>query len=239
VQRGTAAHVAVRVLFERLGPEVDPARLDDIDRSAAPQHAVEAGLATLGHVPAAFRESERARLRRLLDEWVQVEAVRSPYRIAALERTTPLSLGELEFDLQIDRIDHEGGEVLVFDYKTGDIEANSVFGERPEEPQLPMYAIATPEATAIAFAELQIGGCRLVGSARQPRASGSIRLRAAAEADGDWQRMKDLWRGRLTHLTDEFVNGVADVQPRDAKACRECDLHALCRIREIDRIVAN
>ena len=236
--RGIAVHVALRTLFERAdAPETAPPV--ELDAGDAMARAVAAGVAVIDRYPRVFRESERTRLRQLLGEWIDVERARPPFRTVSVERATTLSLGGFDFSLQIDRVDRAGDEVLVLDYKTGDVSANSVFGERPEEPQLPMYALATPDSSAVAFAELRVGECRLNGWSGRPHAARSVRLRPPLDEDGDWQRMKDAWRRRLLALTEEFVSGVVDVRPRDAKACQECDLHALCRIREIERIAAD
>ncbi|HTO58542.1 MAG TPA: PD-(D/E)XK nuclease family protein [Pseudomonadales bacterium] len=238
-ERGTAIHAALRALFQRLGDQIDDAALDDAVTERALTHAIDVATAALGSLPPAFIESERARLRRLLAEWLQVERERVPLQIVAIERATTLPLGDFEFDLRVDRVDDTSNDIVVVDYKTGEVAANAVFGERLEEPQLPMYALATPGATAIALAAILTGDCRLVGWSQSPFSSRSIRFRRPTESEGDWNAMMTLWRRRLTDLTDEFVAGITDVRPRDAKACRECDLHALCRIREIERIAAD
>ena len=235
--RGVAVHSALRTLFEPAGD--DRALANALDSQDAVARAVAAGLTAVDRFPEAFRDSERARLCRLLDEWIDVERARRPFRTISTERATTLSLGGLEFSLQIDRVDRDDDDVLVLDYKTGDVSANSLFGERPEEPQLPMYALATSDSSVVAFAELRVGRCRLNGWAKRPQSVRTIRLRLPPEDGGDWQRMKATWRRRLIALTDEFATGVVDVDPRDAKACQECDLHALCRIREIERIAGD
>jgi hypothetical protein len=56
-----------------------------------------------------------------------------------------------------------------------------------------------------------------------------------ADYDRSWEALRVAWFERLTVLATEFRDGVADVQPRDAQACAECDLHALCRIRDRGR----
>ena len=234
--RGIAVHAAMRALFGPGAGELGP--IGEFAYRDALARAIAAGTAAVDRYPTAFRESERTRLQRLLEEWLPVELARPPHRVVSVERATTLLLGDFEFSLQIDRVDSDGDEVLVLDYKTGDVAANSVFGERPEEPQLPMYALATPDTSAVAFAELRLGECRLNGWARRPQSSRPIRLRLPLDEDGDWGRMMEAWRRRLSTLTDEFVAGAIDVRPRDAKACEECDLHALCRIREIERIAA-
>jgi ATP-dependent helicase/nuclease subunit B len=233
--RGIAVHAAMRALFEPVGDSL----WTETRQGEAVARAAEVGMNTADRWSEAFRAAETDRLRRLLEEWIEVDRARPAFRTIAVERATTLSLDGFEFSLQIDRIDRAGDEIIVLDYKTGDVSAKAVFGERPEEPQLPMYALATAQSTSIAFAELRPGQCRLDGWASRPQSAKAFRLRLPLEKDGDWDRMKETWRRRLLALTHEFVSGVADVRPRDSRACQECDLHALCRIREIDRIVTD
>jgi hypothetical protein len=43
------------------------------------------------------------------------------------------------------------------------------------------------------------------------------------------------WRAAVERLAGEFASGHAAVDPKSRlKTCRECDLHALCRIYERD-----
>jgi hypothetical protein len=100
--------------------------------------------------------------------------------------------------------------------------------------------LATTVAGAIAFACVRRNDCRLVGwSSSAYSASHNadrIRFNPAGDKDDDWQALLDGWRRSLAGLAEEFRTGISDVRPRDANACAECNLHALCRIREMRRI---
>src|SRR4029077_16188899 len=93
------------------------------------------------------------------------EAARPGFRVFATEYEAVLSLAGIDFDLRIDRIDQiaSDGALLVFDFKTGPVSPNSVMGERPLEPQLPLYALSVAGVGAIAFAQVLTGECRMVG----------------------------------------------------------------------------
>ena len=240
-ERGVATHAALRTIFDRAGPDIDFARID----TGVIDAAVAMAFANYRRFPAAFRSSERNRLRDVVVEWLRLESTRPAFRVFATEHETVLSLNGMNFDLRIDRIDavEPDGALLVIDYKTGAATANSVIGERPVEPQLAMYALSLAGVAAIAFAQVRSGECRLVGWADGVRADtfgvGRVRLNPAPiEHGGSWAALVRAWRVDLTRLADEFRGGVVDVRPRDALACRECDLHALCRIREMRRLVA-
>ena len=236
-ERGIAIHAALRETFDRLGPFIDLSRIDADTIDAAVNDAVSNAVATYRRLPDEFRSAERDRLKNLLLEWLRLEQTRPPFRVVATERATTLPLAGIEFQLRIDRIDEVGprGGRLVIDYKTGAMSPQVVLGVRPEEPQLPMYALSVPDSVAIGFAQVRSGECRLNGWAGDLPAMRSPDVRfqpPPADVNGSWSDLQGAWRDRLTNLADDFHRGVVDVDPRDAKACRECDLHALCRVRE-------
>ncbi len=241
--RGIATHTALRRLFERLGPDVEFKRIDDETLAAAIADAVSFAVATYGALPATFRVSEQARMTALLLQWLQLERAHTSYRIVASETATTLSIGGIDFDLRIDRVDASSasGDLLVIDYKTGPISPNVVMGARPEEPQLPMYALSIPGVAAVGFACIRQNECRLVGWSAGPysashKAAGIRFSQPPAAVDGEWGKLLEFWRTSLTALAIEFRTGTADVRPRDANVCNECNLHALCRIREVQRV---
>ncbi len=97
---------------------------------------------------------EQERLARLLNEWLEQEKTRVPFSVIAIEEKHSVNFAGLNLQLRIDRIDQlENGELLLIDYKTGSPKLKSWLGKRPDEPQLPLYAVShhTPVA-AIAFA---------------------------------------------------------------------------------------
>jgi probable DNA repair protein len=234
--RGTAVHAGLRSLFGHAGSEIEV----DPTNEAALRDAVSTAMAVLGPLPIAFRDSERARLTMLLLEWLRFERTRQPYRVAATEASATLSIGGIDFDLRIDRIDTSPyGDLLVLDYKTGPINPNVVIGARLEEPQLPMYALSTPGARAIAFACVQRNECRLVGWSSNAYSAlqnaERIRFNSPGNSDDDWNALLDGWRHTLAGIAADFRGGISDVRPRDVGVCAECNLHALCRIRELRR----
>ena len=245
IERGVATHAALKETFDRLGSNVDLAQLDETTLSRVIDTAAAIALAVQRRFPAPYRASEQARLRSLLREWLVIELARPPFRVVAIERETILSLAGIDFELRIDRVDalEPDGALLVIDYKTGATRPTVVIADRPEEPQLAMYALSLPNVAAIAFAQVRAGECRLTGWSEASRAittpDRDVRLSPPPdEFTGDWNVLTHAWRDRLTRLANEFRSGVADVNPRDALACRQCNLHALCRIRETVRLVA-
>jgi RecB family exonuclease len=150
--------------------------------------------------------------------------------VTATETQRDAPLGPLKLRLRLDRVDATAsGERLVIDYKTGRAAVPALLGERPDEPQLPLYlTVAEPDAGAIAFAQVRAGDMRFVGLARDPGV-----LPGTKAPDTTWDGQRAAWRAALARLADEFATGHAAVAPkRGAQTCRLCDLQPLCRIHE-------
>ncbi len=175
-----------------------------------------------------------ARLARLAREWLLVESMRSDFEVVAREEKRTLEVAGLAFAGRIDRMDwlKDGagrGHVLI-DYKTGRATPKDWLDERPDDPQLPLYAIAAKEdVAAVAFARLKTGEMRFMGLSREECATCCRRSKAGGSPLG----LLATWRRELDLLGREFADGVARVDPkRGLKTCRHCDLHPLCRVHE-------
>jgi hypothetical protein len=99
---------------------------------------------------------------------------------------------------------------------------------RPDEPQLPLYAVNAPEnVSAVAFAKVRRGEMRFTGYESDPGM-----LPRMTRYD-DWDSLLAGWRKSLDALAKGFGAGAAQVDPKDAsKTCRGCDLQPLCRVHE-------
>jgi ATP-dependent helicase/nuclease subunit B len=176
-----------------------------------------------------FAELECARLARLAREWLELEKERPPFSVASLEEKRDIQIGALELSGRIDRMDrlHDGSYAL-FDYKTGQVSRQGWLGQRPEEPQLPIYAVsAKEEVSTLAFARLQRGKLGFSGYAR------SRDLVPKVEAAKDWKALLRMWKQQIAALGEGFAAGEARVDPKRGLAtCRYCDLHTLCRVYE-------
>ena len=187
-----------------------------------------------------FSAIESHRLTGLVLNWLEFERKRVPFKVIAVEKKQETSLSGLGLRLRIDRIDQlEDGRLVILDYKTGNVKAGDWDGQRPNAPQLPLYAICSDtEVAALAYAELKKGQTGFTGLAITDD------LLPGVKAAVDKETGEDLFAGRLhqwesilADLATEFVNGRADVSPKDTNSCRNCDLHSLCRVHELSAIV--
>jgi RecB family exonuclease len=176
-----------------------------------------------------FAALERKRLARLAREWLDVERERAPFEVVAMEDKRELAVAGLTLRGRIDRLDKlaSGGHAVI-DYKTGNPTPNDWLGERPNDPQLPLYALnASEPVSAVAFAKLKTGGMRFMGLARAKDAIPKVR---AAE---NWESLLAGWRRELDALGTGFAAGEARVDPKELlSTCRYCDLQPLCRVYE-------
>lgn len=176
-----------------------------------------------------FAELEKERLIRLAREWLDIERKRKPFEVVRIEEKRTLEAGGLSLSGRIDRMDRlqDGSHVLI-DYKTGRATKSSWLGERPDEPQLPLYAVSAPEeVSSVAFARLQPGAMKYSGFSMQEKEIPGV---TAAKT---WSGLMQHWKGAVENLASGFVQGEAQVDPKDGFAtCRTCDLQPLCRVHE-------
>ena len=174
----------------------------------------------------------------LLGQWLGHERERSvPFRVVEMEQNQTLQVEGLSLTLRPDRIDElEDGRRAVIDYKTRAPSRIHWLGERPQQPQLPLYSLLETKIQGIAFAELSasdpvqfIALGEDLGLAKSDGKSLEQQTRSIAAT---WPELVAQWETSLQQLAGEFMAGKAAVNPQPG-ACDYCDLASLCRIREV------
>jgi len=187
-----------------------------------------------------FAALERERLVTTAREWLEIERARPPFRVLATEEKRELEFGGIAVRVTLDRLDAlEGGGSAIIDYKTGAAAVSAWLGARPDEPQLPMYALGSGEdVRALAFARLKRGEMQFCGLATaegllpKVRTIESNRSRNAGDYR-DWPALVAGWRDELEKLGREFARGEAWVRPKyGAQTCAQCEQQPLCRVAE-------
>lgn len=196
---------------------------------------------------------EAERIENRLMQWLEQERIRPAFDVIAKEDAVQSELGGVEFDCRIDRIDRVSQGLVLIDYKTGEASRASCTGERPDEPQLPAYAVlhndvASEPLAAVAFARLQPRKMDFEVVASVPSALeahkqplSQVRTRhkenPKAFSPEQMQEQQDLWRQTLTRLAEDFRAGIAVVDPKKGgETCRHCAQGLLCRVQESDSI---
>src|SRR5205085_2677227 len=110
-------------------------------------------------------ELERVRLTRLAHDWLAIERGREDFEVVAIEQKQPVTFGGITVNVKLDRLDKlADGGYAVLDYKSGDCKVGAWLGARPDEAQLPMYAIGGGRDVAVvAFAHVKAGELGFVG----------------------------------------------------------------------------
>ena len=179
---------------------------------------------------------EKRRLVRLTSDWIAFEIeARGDFEVKWTEERLPLAIGPLSLTGQIDRVDClADGRTVVIDYKTGGPSSVKAWlGERPDEPQLPLYLVATqPDARGVSFARLRAGERRFVTLAEDAAMLPGARVDEWQRLHSSWPGLVEAWRRELLRLAENFVAGVATVAPKRADSCRYCDVSMLCRLNE-------
>ncbi|EQD70828.1 DNA repair protein, predicted [mine drainage metagenome] len=200
-------------------------------------HAVDAAL---DEEPAAgpLTRMLRQTLRPSFIEWIETwfreheSTRREAFEIMTEQRAT-VTLAGLRLHCRADRIEcRPDGALVIVDYKTGQPPpARRWMGERPLEPQLPVYALAWPRARALLVASLKPGRMGYTGVAEQ---ADFLPDPKPIEAIPDWKAQMAHWREALENLVREIQRGRNDLDPHGDPdpPCERCAYPALCRLQE-------
>lgn len=242
--RGTLLHRVMEMVWAELDSLAALANLSPGELNALVAGKVNEAIYEIApRYPHTFGERlqalESKRLHALVLAWLEMEKQRPPFRVSGREMETELELNGLRINLRIDRIDtlEEGGELLI-DYKTGEVKASAWFGDRPDEPQLPLYSLAFTDngLAGIAFARIRAGDIAFEGVASEEVSILGIKsfenLRHTREA-ASWDEVLAGWRQTIEQLVQDFMAGEARVSPKQyPQTCTYCELKPLCRIGE-------
>ena len=230
--QGNAAHKTMALIWSELGSlskllELTPEEIRElISRSA--RSAIQQLASGIG------RKLERRRLERLLPQWLDIEKSRDWFTVHATEQDHLVTLGGMQIRTRADRIDHlANGRAIILDYKTGMLRWTGWEGDRPDEPQLPLYCATSGEPIAgAAFAVIRIDELVFRGSTEEGVSLPALK-EMRAEAPLSFAQQVQEWRRVLERLAVTFRAGLAEVDPKQG-ACDLCGLRALCRIREFE-----
>lgn len=253
-QRGQLLHAVLGVIWS--GPPDGLSTLSDLQHRLADlpgfvethvQRLVPAKLhANVAEwMPARYLELERIRLTRLLTEWLRYEATRLPFTVAGVEVPQAVSIAGLSLHLRMDRVDRlNEGSALVIDYKTGNVSPSDWKMPRPADVQLPLYAvfaIRDPKPVGgLAFAKIRAGESGYAGFIADPSETLLAGLKPSHPLVKNplTHTMLEEWRHSIEQLAADYLQGRADVDPRDgAKTCAACGLHTLCRVHEVLELI--
>ncbi|MGA2877367.1 MAG: PD-(D/E)XK nuclease family protein [Bryobacteraceae bacterium] len=230
--RGTTVHKALEFIWLELRSHAGLMALDPRELQSLIARGADAAVAKLG--PGIGRNLEKQRLQKILSEWLDIEKSRAEFTVAGIETERVVAIAGLQIKTRADRVDAlPGGGQIILDYKTGQLKSRGWEGERPDEPQIPMYCATSDQPVAgAAFAVIRVGELRFRGLTTK-----DVSLPALTKMPIDpaipFDRQLLEWRRVLEHLAEDFRAGKADVDPKPG-VCDNCGLRALCRVREYE-----
>ncbi|MDC8446184.1 MAG: PD-(D/E)XK nuclease family protein [Nitrosomonas sp.] len=188
-----------------------------------------------------FLSIECRRLVRLVREWLEAERDRDDFMVEATEHSHVIQIGELRLQGRLDRVDRlENGMQLIIDYKTSQYKIDAMLGERPDEPQLPLYLVmANPpliDVAGIAFATIKSGEMGFSALVREDGVLpgvGAFDKTGACGSFANWTALFNHWNAVFLQLASGFMSGDARVMPKNfPETCRYCDFQPFCRVTE-------
>ena len=180
--------LSTEALYQKVNQQIQ-----DVLTEQAKKHPILLGLR--------FKELEHQRLFNLTKQWLEIEKNRAPFEVAAVEQKVAINFGDLNISLTIDRVDHVDNKTVLIDYKTGSVNAKDWEGDRPKDPQLPLYVLAYTEAVdGCAFAQIKSNNIKFSGLMDDP-AIPDISLCS------DWPEQVQQWQQTLHNLATEFTQG--------------------------------
>ena len=227
--RGTLMHALMREIWTRLrGSSFSEQR----PRPAITQSAA-AAVKEMG-LEGRFAELERERLAKLAREWLEVErAARrsrlSPWRRSARSRSPAWSSSRASTAWTSSPTAATCSSTTRA--RKHAQRRSSGTAPRPDDPQLPLYAVAAPEdLAAVAFAKVAPGRHALHRLLAQPSGAAAEGRRATE----NWQQLLAAWKRDAEALGAAFAAGEAQVDPKerleDLPALRPAD--PVPRLRE-------
>lgn len=223
-QRGQLVHSALEFFWKTMQGTTQLKQHSHIELQEKIEQAITNAISQfplndLSHMHITLEEN---RLKELLMQWIEIEKTRPDFTVIHTEKSIQIHLSNLTINARIDRIDQlDSNEILLIDYKTGKANTTNWLDERPQQIQLPLYAIAHKNH-GVALAMIRANEHKI------------IHLHDAQtqkDFNMSWNEVLSHWQRVLSRLADEFYEGNANVDPADDLACQHCDLELLCRIR--------
>ncbi len=245
MSRGTVLHDALQRVWRRIGDQASLARLDAADRRRLAETAVGEAIEAYAEgrdlpLPKVVLELETAQAAARVGEFLEQDLARTPFKVSRTEAQVELTVGPLVLRGRVDRVDEVPGGYAVIDYKGGMARRSDWYGERPKEPQLPVYAINLPDVAAVAFGCLKPGDVGYQGLARDDAAMGTVKPAKKDHGEAEWRQLLAGWGEVTTALAEAVAAGDARVDPRNRgrtsewrRICEQCGLQAVCRRDEL------
>ncbi len=241
-ERGSLMHKVLELFWRKTGTSLELHGLPESELEARVAQCVAAAIEDRARQLEWQPQLSGIERQRLADQvllWLALEKERSPFSVESLEHKAQLNFGDLVIETKIDRIDVlENGHMVIIDYKTGKVTPSAWFGERPDDPQLPLYTSLTlPQPlSGVVFGVVRADEQKFSGVVAENGLLPGLPAKGrseAAQATETWPAVLDDWSQICRDLADDYCAGHATVDPKKGlQTCQSsyCTLAPLCRI---------
>jgi ATP-dependent helicase/nuclease subunit B len=235
-ERGTVVHRVLELFWDATQTQSALQAMTQAEREELLDRCIEDALGKeieLSATPwdAAYIDMQHERLHTLLRPWLELELERPPFAVKLSEKNfDDVRIGPLRLNVRVDRVDvGEQGDIII-DYKTGEAKPADWLTDRPDAPQLPLYAVLSeaPQLEAVAFGLVRAGeDMGLHGFATNKttlRKTDTLPVESLKKQVEEWRRV-------LVSLATDFYNGDVRVRPKQFPVtCAYCSQRLLCRL---------
>jgi probable DNA repair protein len=226
--RGLTVHKALELIWAELKSHAALVRSTEEQLQDVVRRSI---AAALGDSKRMGRTVEQRCLEEIVTKWLKCERTRPPFVVLESERKRPVTIGGIEVNTRIDRVDQlADGRLVILDYKTGNKLAGDAWcGDRLGEPQVPLYCVTSSQTVAAAaFVWLHKPKAKFKGLGGEELGPMDKML---GHKNKPFSRVVEEWRSALERLGQDFRAGMAAVDPKDG-ACDFCQVTAFCRTLE-------
>jgi ATP-dependent helicase/nuclease subunit B len=223
IEKGNILHNSLAAIWQQLRTQAALLDLENQQLNALIDEQVRIAIADIQrhkpkHLNSTLCTIEQERQSTLIKQWLQFEKNRAPFTVIAIEEAQTIQFNGININIRIDRVDQlSDGRLLIIDYKTGTANINAWKGERPKEPQLPLYALCYSDdqnaIKGISFAQINVldqcfkglgdadicEGITSVDKSRSPLST--------TTSVSTWDEALNHWQQTLRQLLEEFQQG--------------------------------
>jgi ATP-dependent helicase/nuclease subunit B len=232
-ERGQILHRIMELLWQQIGSQKALNILSPAELSELIEAAIHSALVPYIHnrqlsFSSLVQDVEICRLRRLITTCLDWDKQRPAFVIESLEKTYTINLAGIDFRVRIDRMDKLASDKKwVIDYKTSLPVVKPWNEDRPEAPQLLLYALLDQSINALLFIQLKAGRLTCNGLSEDAL---PIKGVSGLKKNERWSDHQQQWHQQLTDIAQEFGAGYCPPSPSRASTCEQCDFQNLCRI---------
>jgi hypothetical protein len=226
IEKGHILHNSLAAIWQQLNKQENLLALSDTALDELITEQVNIAISNVKrhkpkHLSEPLCQIESERQSQLITQWLALEKKRSPFTVIAIEEARTIEFNGMKMNLRIDRVDQlQDGRYLIIDYKTGKSNINAWKGERPKEPQLPLYALTysenATEIKGISFAQINVADQHFTGLGDGDIATGINHIEKNKIGLPDtWDNTLAHWQKTLDALLNEFTQGDCHIEYLD------------------------